>query len=452
MVGQVRVAKVWVVVLIALTTCASSGILGLGTGHPLPLVSENNALGGKQTGGIAFSPTSEASISSLWSPLNAAANPTSALEFSSPNVQASGLFGFSVASSGGLVVIGAPHENVSGQLDAGHAYVLSAKTGALISTLTSPNAQTYGYFGYSVAISGKTVLVGAPYENVSGQLDAGHAYVLSAKTGALISTLISPNAQTDGYFGYSVAISGKTALIGAAYENVSGQRAAGHAYTFNATTGKRISTLTSPHAQTDGYFGYSVAISGRTVLVGAPDEKVAIFFSTFLDAGHTYTFNATTGKHISTLTSPNVQSNGFFGNSVAVSGSKVVVGARGETASSQFGAGHAYTFNATTGKRISTLISPYAQASGWFGYSVAISGTTVVVGAQDESVSGLLYAGHAYTFNTTTGKLIWTLTSLNAQKLAYFGLSVAISGKTALVGAPEESALSLVGGGHAYQF
>ncbi len=396
---------------------------------------------------------SGALIPSVRTLLNPAATPKSALELSSPNVQTGGTFGYSVASSGSLVVIGAPYENVSGQTSAGHAYVLSAKTGTLISTLTSPNPQTYGFFGYSVAISGTTVaVVGAFGENVSiwfsTFVSAGHAYTFNAKTGALISTLTSPHAQNDGYFGLSVAIGGKTVVVGAWGETVSGHSGAGRAYTFNATTGARILTLKSPHAQTYGSFGLSVAIAGKTVAVGAWGETA----SGLSGAGRAYTFNATTGARILTLKSPNAQTGGNFGVRVAISGTTVVVGAMGETGSGQLQAGHAYTFSATTGKRIATLTSPSGQMAGFFGGSVAISGSIVVVGAQGETASGLLGAGHAYTFNATTGKLISTLTSLNAQTDGALGLSVAISGTTALVGAAEESALGLSDGGLAYLF
>ncbi|MGC2289579.1 MAG: hypothetical protein WA688_06955 [Thermoplasmata archaeon] len=99
-------------------------------------------------------------------------------------------------------------------------------------TLTSPNAQTDGYFGVSVAISGKTVVVGAPVETVSGNMYAGHAYTFKGKTGALISTLTSPNAQTDGSFGWSVAVSGTTVVVGAIGETASGYDSAGHSYVF----------------------------------------------------------------------------------------------------------------------------------------------------------------------------------------------------------------------------
>ena len=129
-------------------------------------------------------------------------------------------------------MVGAPSETANGFSNAGHAYTFNAKTGALISTLTSPNAQTGGYFGYSVAVSGSTVVVGAVDESAATKTAAGHAYTFNAKTGALISTLTSPNAQSIGEFGFSVAAAGKFVMVGAPYEIANGFSNAGHAYIF----------------------------------------------------------------------------------------------------------------------------------------------------------------------------------------------------------------------------
>jgi len=306
----------------------------------------------------------------------------------SPKPQTSGYFGISIAVSGSTLVVGAYNENASGYVHAGRAYIFNATTGARIRTLRSPEPQGGGGFGDSVAISGTTVVVGAEGEG------AGHVYIFKATTGALIHTLTSPNARTVGQFGFSVAISGTTAVVGAIGENVSGKVGAGHAYVFKTTTGALISTLTSPNAQSGGHFGWSVAINDARVVVGALLETV----SGNIGAGHVYVFRATTGALISTLTSPNAQTNGYFGDSVGISGSKVVVGALSEEASGIAGAGHAYVFKATSDTLVYNLTSPHAQADGNFGSSVAISGTTIVVGADFETASGYSEAGHAYVF------------------------------------------------------
>lgn len=412
-----------------------------------------------------------------------------------PNPQFDAYFGGSVSISGTTIAVGAPSEYVTGNDFAGSAFTFNAATGNLIKTFTSPNTQSYGYFGQSVGISGGSLVIGAPNENVSGEIGAGRAYIFNSNSGKLVKTLQSPNTQVEAFFGNSVSINGTEAAVGAYNETISGHNLAGQAYTFSST-GKLINTLTSPNAEYYGEFGYSVAVSGTTVVVGAQYEtasainyaghvyayesppaalssstpevgghfgwSVALSGTTVVvgapldgisgesEAGNAYIFNGATGNVIA-LTSPNMQNSGLFGISVAISGA-TVVGAYGETASGDGSAGHVYTFNATTGTLIKTLKSPNPESDGDFGYSVAISGTTIVVGAPEESVSGLAAAGHVYTFSSVTGKLIKTFTSPNAQSGGYFGASLAINGTIVAAGAPDENASGYSYAGHAYTF
>jgi hypothetical protein len=345
----------------------------------------------------------------------------------SPNEElGGGYFGYSVAVSGNLVVVG----TVGGSDP--HVYVFDTRTGGVISTLTSPSAQLYaGGFGQSVATDGSIVVVGAPIEDASGLTRAGHSYLFDGATGTLISTLTSPNAQIEGEFGHSVALSGNVVVVSTPFEESNGFSKAGRAYVFNATTGSLIYALASPDAATFGLFGASVSTNDNQVVVGAEGESA----NSQSRAGRVYVFNVTNGALISTLTSPNVQSFGF-GSSVDVSGNFVVVGAPLEGVNGQVWAGTVYTFNAATGVLISTLTSPNAESSDLFGWSVGTRGNLVVVGAPFEAASGLIGAGRAYTFNGVTGSLISMLKSPNIQVGEGFGFAVAASGNTLAIGAP----------------
>jgi hypothetical protein len=351
-----------------------------------------------------------------------------------------------VAIYGTTLVVGAPGETVSGHLGAGDVYVYNDSSGRLNLTLSSPNPQTNGAFGLAVAISGSTIVVGAPGEKPHGLLEAGRAYTFNARTGALKWKLNTPNAQKYGSFGSSVAIAGTTVVVGAPYENASGQVDAGHAYVFNANTGGRLSMYNSSDAQSYGGFGHSVAISGKTIVVGAPDETT----NNYAAAGNIYVFNQRRPGFVSVLYSPNTKTYGEFGTSVAIHETTVMVGAPGENASGHVGAGNAYTFDISTSALIATLSSPNAQQDGGFGFSVAITGTTLVVGAPEETVFSALEAGRAYTFSVSSSTLTSTLVSTNSQAYGEFGYSVAVHGTTLAIGAPFESAYGLDGAGHTY--
>jgi len=357
--------------------------------------------------------------------------------------QADGDFGWSVALSSGVVVVGAPDEMVSGSSEAGRVYVFNVKTGALTQTLVSPNSQVDGYFGVSVALSGGAVVIGATGENVH----AGRVYVFNAKTGALTRTLVSPNAETWGGFGNSVALSGGVVVVGALWETVGGSGDAGRVYVFNAKTGALTQTLVSPNAQTYGLFGDSVALTSSVIAVGANGETV----SGNSGAGRVYVFNVKTGALTQTLVSPNSQVDGCFGCSVALNGDALVVGAD-ESVNGNSGAGRVYVFNVVGGFLTWTLTSPNSQTNGGFGSSVAWSSDVLVLGAPYETVGGNSAAGRAYVFNTKTAALTQTLVSPNSQTNGYFGRSVAVSSGVVVVGAWGETVGGNSAAGRAYIF
>jgi len=369
---------------------------------------------------------------------------------SSPNAQPNGSFGFSVASRGKVATVGAPGESADGVSGAGRAYVFYTNSGALISTLSSPNPELNGHFGWavdfgsSVAAGGKIAIVSAPFESVAGQSGAGRVYIFNATTGSLRTTLTSPNPASGGKFGYSIALRGGDVFVGAPMEPVTGQSGAGRVYVFSVVSGHLSAEFSSPNAQTNGTFGWSVAARGNVVVVGAPNETSGM--------GRAYVFNARTGALLSTLSSPNEQANGKFGASVAAATKIVLVGAPGESSEGQQAAGNAYVFDATTGALISALASPSPQRDGGFGDAVALRSDTAIVGAPYEPASGQNGAGHVYVFDGTTGVLMNSLASPHPQSDGRFGSSVAARNKFAIVGAPNESASGQSGAGNAYVF
>src|SRR3989442_1288232 len=275
--------------------------------------------------------------------------------------------------------------------------VLAARSPS-ITTFTSPNVQTDGRFGESVAVSGNMVVVGALFETAGASppcpcARAGHAYIFST-TGSLIATLTSPNVETDGWFGFPVAVSGTMVVVGAENETVGGIVGAGHAYICSTTACPATGTLTSPNAVPNGSFGRSVAISGSSIVIGAYFESVNGLF-----AGRAYIFSIT-GSLNATLVSPNPTNNGYFGFEVAINGSRVVVGAPFE--------GHAYICSDAGCPVTGALSSPTGIIAVRFGWSVGVVPLAhrhfgVIVGDSDVTAgtsapcpcSG---AGHAYLY------------------------------------------------------
>src|SRR5437764_758657 len=256
-------------------------------------------------------------------------------------------------------------------------------------------------FGQAVATDTNFHVVGAPGADAGGVIVVGQAFVYNATTGALVATLNNPTPTDSDYFGFSVAVTGNTVAVGAIQDDT-GAMDSGSAYVFNATTGALVATLNNPTPAASDLFGYSVAVSGNSVAVGAVGDDTGA-----MDSGTAYVFNATTGALIATLNNPTTAPYDGFGISAAVRGNSVAVGAiQSDAAATE--PGSAYVFNATSGALIATLSNPTPASNDGFGVSVAVSGTTVVVGAVDDD-TGATDSGSAYVFNATTGALIATL-------------------------------------------
>ncbi|MFZ2057165.1 MAG: FG-GAP repeat protein [Acidimicrobiales bacterium] len=302
-------------------------------------------------------------------------------------------FGISVATSGTTVVVGAPNH----AKDAGRAYVFTNTAAGWKQAAELKGSDTVGgdYFGYSVAASGKTVVVGAPgvvAAPAGNGLPAtvgspGRAYVFTrtAAGWTQAAELKGSDTVTDDNFGVSVATSGTTAVVGAPGH----ASFAGRAYVFtNQGAGwKQAAELKGSDTVTDDNFGLSVATSHTTVVVGAYDHASS--------AGRAYVFTRQGAgwKQAAELKGSDTIVGDGFGISVATSGTTVVVGASAHANS----AGRAYVFTrtATGWKQVAELKGSDTVATDFFGYSVATSGTAVVVGAYAHAS----FAGRAYLFD-----------------------------------------------------
>ena len=203
-------------------------------------------------------------------------------------------FGISVAVSGDTAVVGATQSNA--ESNRGAAYIFERDEGGAgnwgeVKKLTGSDALAADFFGESVAVSGDTVVVGAP-----GGTEAGAAYVFQRDQGGAgnwgeVKKLLASDAQAFDLFGQSVAVSGDSAVVGACCEHHVG-RAGGTAYVFKRDQGGpgnwgEVKKVTASDAEAGDGFGRSVAVNGDTALVGAPFED-----SGGSGAGAAYVFEA----------------------------------------------------------------------------------------------------------------------------------------------------------------
>ncbi len=319
-------------------------------------------------------------------------------------------FGVCVAIDGDTIVIGAHQWQTSGT---GKAFVFRTTDGGAtygqVAKLTAADAAAGDWFGTSVAIDGDTVVIGAKGKDIY----TGAVYVFRTSDGGATYGQVAKLTASDavvGEFGRSVAIDGTTIVVGTS----NGQAA----YVFRTSDG---GATYAQVAKLDGVGG-PVAIDGDTIVVGDDVFRTS-------DGGATY-------DQVAKLTAADAAANDYFGTSVAVDGDTVVIGAYGAGTGGAVYVFHTSDGGATYGQ-VAKLTASDA-AVGEFGSSVAIFGATVVVSAPWDDASHS-YSGEAYVFHTTDGGATYVelakLAATDAAANNWFGWSVAIDGDTIVVGA-----------------
>ncbi|MBL9116899.1 MAG: choice-of-anchor D domain-containing protein [Verrucomicrobiaceae bacterium] len=356
--------------------------------------------------------------------------------FQNPGINpANDLFGYSVALSGDKLVVGAPATDVSG-ISAGKAYAFDLSFLPFISHTSfnnpSPSSNMTGgdLFGNQVAVDGSTVLVGAPGE-ATGK---GIAYVFNltqANPSTPERTISAPSGvSNEHFFGRSVSLSGRRALIGAPADT-SRTAVPGTAHLYNldgVTPGTPIWSISNPSPHSQDKFGASVGLFGNLMAIGAPGDDI----SPNSNIGRVWVYDLNNGlgsSHENQFSGLSAESE--FGASIAV-GDGRVIGGGPET---NDGRGDAY--HLTFPVYVGTDVLPPGTASpdDNFGRSLAVDGNLLVVGASESSAS-TGGAAHLYLTDQSLSTPIKTLYDSGGSRTDGYGRSVAVSGEWIAVGIP----------------
>ncbi len=331
-------------------------------------------------------------------------------------------FGKAVGTDGTTAIVGANRDSQNG-FWAGAAYLFDLTTGEQNFKLLPSDPSVQDVFGWSVAVDANKAIVGAPWNDDNGN-STGSAYIFNVTTGQQQFKILPDDSVANDEFGWSVAVSGNTAVIGSA-DRVD---RSGAAYAFDVTTGGQISKFNYRDAADQDWFGNAVAISGNLAIVGAFGKA-----DNGSDSGAAYIFDVSTGAQLLKLLPDDGSAGDNFGVSVGISGNIAIIGAARSDDQAQ-DSGSAYLFNATTGEQIVKLLPSEGAETDNFGISVAISGTTAIVGVRHDDDNGS-NSGSAYLFDLTTGNQVAKIKPNDGAASDAFGTGVAIKGGTAIVGA-----------------
>jgi hypothetical protein len=368
------------------------------------------------------------------------------------NTSADAMFGTAVATSGDRVVVGAP--------SAGGGVVevfVREDDGwrAEGNALTATNGASGDEFGSSVAIDGETIVVGAPSED-GGADDSGAAYVFTfdGQLWQQRAYLKAGAIDARDYFGWSVAIADRTIVVGSLSDDGPGNAASGtgaaHVFEGDGDTWSATAYLWAD-AQADGgeQFGGSVAISADAAVIAAGangDDGSDGAVYVFRRSGATWVRE----DRLLPLAPGLVEG---LGQRVALSGDVLVAGASTLAASTP-SAAYVFEHGAGGWSAGTALLATNAATSDRFGLSVAVSGDVVVVGAplDDHSQGGIHppdaavddafpSSGAAYVFarDADTWQEVAQLKANNAEAMDQFGFAVAVADGVIAVGANQES-------------
>lgn len=309
-------------------------------------------------------------------------------------------------------------------------------------------------FGYALAVRGDTLVVGAPPYGPTYTGDyQGSAYVFTKddtvpEGWSQQAKLIVSGGPSDENFGFSVAISDDTIVVGAFgddYGDYGTTTGSAYVFTKDDTGWKEKTRLAASDGEPGDQFGISVAVWGDTIVVGACRADDRALSPRFWQAGSAYLFTrdaAGDWTEQARLTANDPSRRAFFGMSVAISSDTIVAGAHGDEGVR----GALYVFSRDEGDNWNETPTKLTASDGdswdYLGVRVAISGDIIVAGAHgDENVGGVTGMGSAYVFNKNAIGGWSEQTKLTASDVAvgttdHFGLGVAVSGGTIIVAAP----------------
>jgi hypothetical protein len=341
-------------------------------------------------------------------------------------------FGHDVAISGDTAIVGAP-------LDGGGSAYVFVRNGGMWSQqqkLIASDAESADLFGDSVAISGDLAVVGASRDDPPNFSGSAYVFVRAAGVWTQEQKLLASDRSAGDEFGISVAIDGETIVVGA---DTSGSFS-GSAYVFvrNGGMWTEQQKLTAADAPVGALFGSSVAISGDTAVIGARLDGTLGF-----DAGSADVFvrSGAAWSQQQKLIANDAAFDSQFGNSVAISGDRALVGAfRADAPASNSGSAYLFVRSGSAWAQEQKLIASDAAADQGFGFFVDVDGDIAVIGSYLPIVPGQL--GSAYAFIRSAGTWIQQqkIVSSDIQPGDGFGISVALSDTTLVVGSVDPGA------------
>ena len=347
-------------------------------------------------------------------------------------------FGYCVDVSGNRIAVGAPGDS-PGATSSGSVFIFE-KIGSewtQTAVLSPSDPASFDQFGYSVSLDGDRLIAGS-FEDDDNGFSSGSAYIFEFNAGSWsqVAKLIASDGLDNDYFGISVSISDTIAVCGAYLGNAGGSDR-GAAYVFYKNNGlwSQQQKLIAPDGLNGDQFGVSVAVSGSRIAVGANYRDDG---GNNAGAVYTYSLSGLTFTFSQKLLASDAAANDFFGHHVNLKGTDLIIGGwANDDLGNASGSAYVFTFAGSWAQQ-QKLLAPDGAAQDYFGYAVDISENQVIIGGRGDDDSGN-DSGSIYIFSRDLD--VWTFNfkgtandMIDDPSLDLFGSHVALDGMNALIG------------------
>jgi len=350
------------------------------------------------------------------------------------------LTGSTVAISGSVALVSATGDYDYGQ-NAGAVFAFRRTSQGWVQEqrLIPSQLGAFDRFGLGLAVDGDVAVVGA-----YGQGVAGTVWVFRYAGGEWVveDSLVPPDGVSGDSFGVSVAVSGNVILVGApGVDDRATDAGAAYLYRFDGRAWQQEAKIYAPDAAASDRFGGKVALDGNVAAVGS------VLNDDLGDASgsiYVYRYGGSSWAYEALLLSENGVAQDRLGSALAVSGNIIAAGMeRYDLLNTRTGAALVFAYDGSRWSQRATLLASDGQYGDQFGYSIDVSGSTIVVGAPGRDSAGMSDSGAAYAFSFNGST--WQETDLLLPQRSWlgdtFGTAVAIDGTTVVAGAPNDDDL-----------
>lgn len=323
----------------------------------------------------------------------------------------------------------------------------------LLKNVGSPTGKDGGAFGESIILKDGYLFVGAIAEDV-GSTEAGavHIFKLNGTEIKFFQTVSAPTPEPDSQFGYSLDVDNNYLVVGAPLDDqISANAGEVYIYRFERNKFRHLHSLAPSGLISGENFGSSVSIRDGYLAVGAPANNTG---STDAGVVFVYRFERNEFRHLKTISSPDAESNGKFGNSVSLEGGYLGIGATGQSGgSTASGEVYVYKFDRNEFKHLQKIEPPDPEANSQFGHSLRLRDGYLIIGAYSDDVEST-NTGAVYIYRFLGGefKHCQSIPSTSTTPDVNFGWSLDMHDGVLVISSPDENDSTTEGNTYVYSY